>query len=87
MLHMQAMIVAHSLGDTVARTFMAWADYPEPGWCNRHIATYANVAGSTLGTPASVPALLTGETCAACLHLLADDHCVITLLSRPALSV
>ena len=59
----KAALVAHSWGDTVARTFFAWADtHRSPGWTATHVAHYVNVAGSTLGAAKSVPALLSGET-------------------------
>ena len=39
---------------------MGWVDKQEEGWCDLHLATYANVAGPTLGVPSAIPALLTG---------------------------
>ena len=34
----------------------------DPGWTERHVAAYANIAGPTLGAAKSLPALLSGET-------------------------
>ena len=39
---------------------MAWVEELQPGWVERHLAVYANVAGPTLGAPAAIPALLSG---------------------------
>lgn len=55
-------ILAHSWGDSVARAFFLWADRRDPGWTERHVAAYLNIAGPTLGAAKSLPALLSGET-------------------------
>lgn len=55
-------LLAHSWGDSVARAFFLWADHRDPGWTERHVAAYANIAGPTLGAAKSLPALLSGET-------------------------
>lgn len=68
---MQVMVVAHSLGDFVARAFMAWADARQPGWCNEHVGVYAN----TLGTPRALSPLLSGGLCSASSYLPAAGVC------------
>ena len=62
----QVMLVAHSLGDAVVRHFMVWVEELSPGWVERHLAVYANIAGPTLGAPVAIPALLTGASTLAC---------------------
>ena len=54
---MQVLLIAHSLGDVVARTFLMWADKACPGWVDTHISTYAPIAPLTLGAPVTLPAL------------------------------
>lgn len=57
----KVMIAAHSWGENVARNFLAWVDQQEEGWVERHVAVYMNIAGSTLGVPKAMTALLSGE--------------------------
>ncbi len=56
------MVVAtHSYGDNVVRSFMAWAEAAAgPGWAEEHLEAVVNIAGTTLGVPKSVSALLSG---------------------------
>jgi len=42
---------------------LSFSNFPQdPGWTERHVAAYANIAGPTLGAAKSLPALLSGET-------------------------
>ena len=54
------MVAAHSWGENVLRNFLAWVEREEPGWAERHIAVYFNIAGSVLGVP-KVPSSCTGR--------------------------
>ena len=56
----QVVLLAHSLGDIVARTFFHWVEQVSPGWVEQHVATYAPIAGLPLGAPVSLPALSYG---------------------------
>ena len=39
---------------------MRWAENKEPGWCDKHIEAYVNIAGPVLGVPKAVSACLSG---------------------------
>jgi hypothetical protein len=54
------LIAAHSWGDNVARTFLAWMEERESGWVDKYVAIYFNVAGPTLGAPKALTSLLSG---------------------------
>lgn len=54
------MVLAHSWGDNVWRTFMRWVTVDDPGWVERHLAAYVNIAGTVLGVSKSTTSLLSG---------------------------
>ena len=56
----QVVVLAHSWGDNVWRTFMRWATAEDAGWVERHVAAYVNIAGTVLGVAKSVTSLLSG---------------------------
>ncbi|KAK9829180.1 hypothetical protein WJX72_004349 [[Myrmecia] bisecta] len=60
--NMKVMAISHSWGDNVFRNFFHWVEDQEPGWTEKHLATYVNIAGPVLGVPKSMTALLSGET-------------------------
>ena len=62
----QVMAVSHSWGDNVFRNFLRWAENQEPGWTEKHIAEYVNIAGPVLGVPKALTAMLSGKS--HCLH-------------------
>lgn len=61
-------LVGHSMGSQVVLYFMKWveAEGPHygnggPHWCNDYLAGFINISGSLLGTPKTLPALISGE--------------------------
>lgn len=61
-------LVGHSMGSQVVFYFLKWveAEGPEYGnggkdWVAKHIDSFINVAGTLLGAPKAVPALISGE--------------------------
>ncbi|KAL3230568.1 Phospholipid:diacylglycerol acyltransferase [Nakaseomyces bracarensis] len=61
-------LVGHSMGSQVAFYFMKWVEAEGPhygnggkGWVAKYIDSYINVAGTLLGAPKAVPALISGE--------------------------
>ena len=64
----QVVLLAHSLGDVVARTFFHWVEQVSPGWVEQNVATYAPIAGLPLGAPVSLPALAYGTFAMLFLH-------------------
>ncbi|CCD25430.1 phospholipid:diacylglycerol acyltransferase NDAI_0F01110 [Naumovozyma dairenensis CBS 421] len=64
----KAVLVGHSMGSQIVFYFLKWveAEGPHygnggPGWVDKHIASFVNVAGTLLGVPKAVPALISGE--------------------------
>lgn len=57
----QVVVLAHSWGDNVWRTFMRWVTVDDPGWVERHLAAYVNIAGTVLGVSKSTTSLLSGD--------------------------
>ncbi|GFR45802.1 hypothetical protein Agub_g7258, partial [Astrephomene gubernaculifera] len=58
----RVVLTAHSYGENVVRAFMAWVEADQPGWVEAHVAAVVNIAGTSLGVPKSVSALMSGET-------------------------
>lgn len=54
-------ITAHSWGENVVRNFYHWVERKESGWVEKHVAAYINIAGTVLGVPKALTALLSGE--------------------------
>lgn len=65
----KAVLVSHSMGCTVTYYFLQWvvtdAKYGGGGggkdWIENHVHSFVNIAGTLLGVPKSIPALLSGE--------------------------
>ncbi|EGW34741.1 uncharacterized protein SPAPADRAFT_132946 [Spathaspora passalidarum NRRL Y-27907] len=64
----KSILVGHSMGSQIIFYFMKWVeasgkDYGNGGksWVNDHIAAFVDISGSTLGTPKTISALLSGE--------------------------
>ncbi|KAE8270998.1 hypothetical protein A4X09_0g1314 [Tilletia walkeri] len=64
----KTVLVAHSMGSTVFMYFMKWVEAEGPGfgnggpdWCERHIEAFTSIAGTFLGVPKAMSALLSGE--------------------------
>ncbi len=68
---LQAVALAHSWGDAIFRNFLTWTEQEQPGWTERHVHAYANIAGPTLGVPKAVTSLLSGTTLTLSLSHLA----------------
>lgn len=61
-------LVGHLMGSQVIYYFLKWVEasgehYGNGGplWCNDHIAAVVDISGSSLGTPKSITAMLSGE--------------------------
>jgi phospholipid:diacylglycerol acyltransferase len=65
----KVVLISHSMGGTVTYYFLQWviADVKVGGggggknWVEKHIHAFINIAGTLLGAPKSIPALLSGE--------------------------
>lgn len=64
----KTVLIGHSMGSQVVFYFLQWveAEGPHygnggPGWVDKHIGSFVNVAGTLLGAPKAVPALISGE--------------------------
>lgn len=64
----KSILVGHSMGSQVIFYFMKWVEaYGEyygnggPNWVNDHIEAFIDVSGSSLGTPKTISALMSGE--------------------------
>ena len=64
----KSILVGHSMGSQVVFYFMKWVEasgeqYGNGGssWCNDHIEAFVDISGTLLGTPKSIPALISGE--------------------------
>lgn len=61
-------LIGHSMGSQVIFYFMKWVEAKGesygnggPNWCNEYIGALVDISGTMLGTPKTVPALLSGE--------------------------
>lgn len=64
----KSILVGHSMGSQVAFYFMKWVEAEGEGygnggknWCNNYIEAFVDISGTLLGTPKSIPALISGE--------------------------
>lgn len=65
----KVVVVSHSMGGTVCYYFLQWVvtdtKYGGGGggkqWIENHVHSFINIAGTLLGVPKSIPALLSGE--------------------------
>lgn len=64
----KSVLIGHSMGAQIVFYFLQWveAEGPHygnggPTWVNDHIESFINVAGTLLGAPKAVPALISGE--------------------------
>ena len=58
----KVVIMSHSMGGTVVMYFLNWVENDAgKGWAEKHIHSFVNIAGTLLGVPKAVPALLSGE--------------------------
>lgn len=54
-------MVSHSYGAQVSIAFLDWVERQNPGWVDKHLKGYVNLAGPMLGLPKSLSPLLSGE--------------------------
>ena len=59
-LKMQVAIVSHSWGDNVFRNFLVCVGHDDAQWVEKHVNSYINIAGPTLGVPKSISTYLSG---------------------------
>ncbi|GAA5903261.1 hypothetical protein JCM8208_002257 [Rhodotorula glutinis] len=62
----KTVLVSHSMGSSLLLWFFKWVESPEhgkggPDWVERHVSDWVNVAGTMLGVPKAMSALLSGE--------------------------
>ncbi|KAK0551283.1 phospholipid:diacylglycerol acyltransferase [Tilletia horrida] len=64
----KTVLVSHSMGSTVFLYFMKWVEAEGPGfgnggpdWVERHVEAFTSIAGTFLGVPKAMSALLSGE--------------------------
>ncbi|SCU83078.1 LAMI_0C01926g1_1 [Lachancea mirantina] len=64
----KCVLVGHSMGSQIIFYFLKWIEAEGPlygnggqGWVEKHIGAFVNVAGTLLGAPKAVPALISGE--------------------------
>ncbi|SCV03918.1 LAME_0H14290g1_1 [Lachancea meyersii CBS 8951] len=64
----KAVLVGHSMGSQIIFYFLKWVEAEGPlygnggpGWVEKYIDSFVNVAGTLLGAPKAVPALISGE--------------------------
>ncbi|KAF6256224.1 Lecithin:cholesterol acyltransferase-domain-containing protein [Scenedesmus sp. NREL 46B-D3] len=60
--HVKPVLVSHSYGATVTMAFFTWVEAQQPGWVDKHLHGYLNLAGPMLGLPKAISPLLSGET-------------------------
>ncbi|KAG0144699.1 hypothetical protein CROQUDRAFT_46960 [Cronartium quercuum f. sp. fusiforme G11] len=64
----KTVLVSHSMGGSIVLFFLKWVEASGPqfgnggkDWVENHIESFVNVAGTTLGVPKTLAALLSGE--------------------------
>lgn len=64
----KTVLVGHSMGSQIIFYFLQWVEAKGPhygnggpNWVNKYIEAFVNVAGTLLGAPKAVPAMLSGE--------------------------
>ncbi|KAI5478552.1 phospholipid:diacylglycerol acyltransferase [Pseudohyphozyma bogoriensis] len=62
----KTVLVSHSMGGLVVLWFLKWVEAEGfgnggPEWCEKHINDWVNIAGTLLGVPKAMSALLSGE--------------------------
>ncbi|GAA6053369.1 hypothetical protein JCM3770_004134 [Rhodotorula araucariae] len=62
----KTVLVSHSMGSSLLLWFFKWVEAPEfgnggPDWVEKHVSDWVNVAGTLLGVPKAMSALLSGE--------------------------
>ncbi|AET37873.1 phospholipid:diacylglycerol acyltransferase Ecym_2120 [Eremothecium cymbalariae DBVPG len=64
----KSVLIGHSMGAQVIFYFLKWVEADGknygnggPGWVSKHIDSFVNIAGTLLGVPKAVPALISGE--------------------------
>lgn len=59
-------LLSHSMGSILVLWFFKWVENPEygrggPTWVEDHVSDWVNIAGTMLGVPKAMSALLSGE--------------------------
>jgi hypothetical protein len=55
-------MVSHSYGVVVSMAFFKWVEKVEPGWVDKYLHGYVNLAGPSLGLPKAISPLLSGTS-------------------------
>jgi hypothetical protein len=79
--HIKPVLVSHSYGALVTMAFMTWVEGQQPGWVDKHLHGYLNLAGPMLGLPKAVSPLLSGE-CGADSTIAWCFLCLVMFLAR-----
>lgn len=58
----KAVIMSHSMGSTIFFYFLSWIRFHAgEEWCSKYLHAWVNIAGTLLGTPKTISALISGE--------------------------
>ncbi|CCD21040.1 putative Lecithin cholesterol acyltransferase [Trypanosoma vivax] len=57
----RVVLISHSYGSIIVADFLYWMEKQEPGWMNKYVAHWINVAGTMMGVAKTVSALLSGD--------------------------
>ncbi|KAJ3126664.1 hypothetical protein HK101_005719 [Irineochytrium annulatum] len=64
--HSRVVVISHSMGSLIFHYFLQWVESDlggkgGRGWVDKHLKTWVNIAGPTLGSPKTVPSVVSGE--------------------------
>ncbi|KAJ3194604.1 hypothetical protein HDU67_004662, partial [Dinochytrium kinnereticum] len=64
--HSRVVIVSHSMGSVLTHYFLQWVESDRGGgggkeWVDKYLKTWVNIGGPLLGTPKTLPSVLSGE--------------------------
>ncbi len=57
----RTLILGHSWGANVVLNMLFSVEEQQPGWVDKHVATFVNIGGPLLGVPKTISALLSGR--------------------------
>ncbi|CAI5758755.1 unnamed protein product [Candida verbasci] len=57
----KSVLVGHSMGSQVIFYFLKWLESHDKNWVDKYIESIVDISGSSLGTPKTIPALISGE--------------------------
>lgn len=57
----KTVVIGHSMGALVWYYFMSWVERQSPGWIDKHVGSFINIAGAFLGAMGPLAGFLSGE--------------------------